>query len=139
MSASEEIKGNTLKVYMYLLQHGPSELRDIQRGLGLSSASLVSYHLGKLSETGLVTQDQYGVYSAIKEACDRVLRGYAKVGPAIVPQFFFFALLFTFLVAFFSYAALYLSGFTPYLIAVGAGMVVVFWYETYRLLRKLSV
>jgi hypothetical protein len=139
MLVGQEIKGNTLKVYLYLLRHGPSELKDVQRGVGLSSPSLASYHLGRLLEGGFVTQNEYGVYSAVKEASDRVLEGYARVGSAIVPQFFFFAVFFTVLVAFFSFAALWLSGFTPYLVVVGVAMVVVFWYETWRLWRRLSV
>jgi hypothetical protein len=139
MSGSQEVRGNTLKVYLYLLRHGPSELRDVQRGVGLSSASLASYHLGKLSEAGFVTQDEHGRYSAVKEASDRVLEGYSKMGPAIVPQLFFFALLFTILAAFFSFEALYASGFTVCLVAVCAAMVLVFWYETVRLWRRLAV
>jgi hypothetical protein len=139
MSANQEIRGNTLKIYLYLLRHGPSELRDIQHGVGLSSASLASYHLGKLTEAGFVTQDEHGRYSAVKETTDRVLEGYSKMGPAIVPQLFFFALLFTILVAFFSFEALYAPGFTVYLAAVSATMVVVFWYETVRLWRRLAV
>jgi hypothetical protein len=139
MSVGQEIKGNTLKVYLYLLRHGPSELKDVQRGVGLSSPSLASYHLGRLLEGGFVTQNEYGVYSAVKEASDRVLEGYARVGSAIVPQFFFFAVFFTVLVAFFSFAALWLSGFTSYLVVVGVAMVIVFWYETWRLWRRLSV
>jgi len=139
MSVSQEIRGNTLKVYLYLLRHGPSELRDVQRGIGLSSPSLASYHLGKLSEAGFVTQDEHGRYFAVKEASDRVLEGYSRMGPTIVPQLFFFALLFTILVTFFSFAALYASGFTPYLVALCAAMVLVFWYETVRLWRRLAV
>jgi hypothetical protein len=139
MSVSQEVRGNALKVYLYLLRHGPSELRDVQHGVGLSSASLASYHLGKLSDGGFVTQDEHGRYSAVKEASDRVLEGYSKMGPAIVPQLFFFALLFTILVAFFSFEALYASGFTVYLVAVCAAMVLVFWYETVRLWRRLAV
>jgi len=139
MSVSQEVRGNALKVYLYLLRHGPSELRDVQHGVGLSSASLASYHLGKLSDAGFVTQDEHGRYSAVKEASDRVLEGYSKMGPAIVPQLFFFALLFTILVAFFSFEALYASGFTVYLVAVCAAMVFVFWYETVRLWRRLAV
>lgn len=139
MSVSQEVRGNALKVYLYLLKHGPSELRDIQRGVGLSSASLASYHLGKLSEAGFVLQDEHGKYSAVKGASDRVLEGYSKMGPTIVPQLFFFALLFTILTAFFSFEALYTSGFTVYLVIVCAAMVVVFWYETVRLWRKLAV
>lgn len=139
MSVSQEIRGNTLKVYLYLLRHGPSELRDIQRGIDLSSASLASYHLRKLSEAGFVTQDEHGRYFAVKEASDRVLEGYSRMGPTIVPQLFFFALLFTILVAFFSFGALYASGFTPYLVALCAAMVLVLWYETVRLWRRLAV
>jgi hypothetical protein len=139
MSVSQEVRGNTLKVYLYLLRHGPSELRDVQHGVGMSSASLASYHLGKLSDAGFVTQDEHGRYSAVKEASDRVLDGYSRIGPTIVPQLFFFALLFSILVAFFSFGALYASGFTPYLVALGVAMVLVFWYETVRLWRRLAV
>jgi len=139
MSVSQEVRGNALKVYLYLLRHGPSELRDVQRGIGLSSPSLASYHLGKLSEAGFVTQDERGRYFAVKEASDRVLEGYSRMGPAIVPQLFFFALLFTILVTFFSFATLYASGFTPYLVAICAAMVLVLWYETVRLWRRLAV
>ncbi len=139
MPVSQEVKGNALKIYLYLLRHGPSELRDVQRGVGLSSASLASYHLGRLSEAGFVKQDDQGRYSAVKEASDRVLEGYSRMGPAIVPQLFFFALLFTILVAFFSFEVLNGSGFTVYLVAVCSAMVLVFWYETVRLWRRLAV
>jgi hypothetical protein len=139
MSVNHEVRGNALKVYMFLLRHGSSELRDIQRGVGLSSASLASYHLGKLSEAGFVKQDEYGKYFALKGASDKVLEGYSRMGPAIVPQLFFFALLFTILVGFFSFKALYDSSFIPYLVAVCAAMVLVFWYETVKLLRRLAV
>jgi hypothetical protein len=139
MAVSREVRGNTLKVYLYLLRHGPSELRDVQHGIGLSSASLASYHLGKLLEAGFAGQDKQGKYFAVKEASDRVLDGYSKIGPTVVPQMFFFALLFTILAAFFSFEALHATGFTPYLVAVCAAMVVVFWYETVRLWRRLAV
>jgi DNA-binding transcriptional ArsR family regulator len=138
MSKSQEVRGNALKIYLYLLRHGSSELRDIQRGVGLSSASLASYHLGKLTEAGFVAQDERGTYSAVKESSDRVLEGYSRLGPAIVPQLFFFAVLFTVLVAFFSFEALDASGFTVYMVAVCAAMVLVFWYETVRLWRRLA-
>jgi len=138
MSKSQEVRGNALKIYLYLLRHGSSELRDIQREIGLSSASLASYHLGKLTEAGFVVQDERGRYSAVKESSDRVLEGYSKMGPAIVPQLFFFAMLFTVLTAFFSFEALNASGFAVYLVAVCAAMVLVFWYETVRLWRRLA-
>ena len=139
MSADHDIRGKTLKVYLYLLRHGTSELRDIQRGVGLSSPSLATYHLRRLVQAGFVTRDKHGTYHAIKEASDRVLEGYSRIGPAIVPQLFFFALLFTILVAFFSYETLYAQSYAPYLVAVSIATILVIWYETVRLWRRLAV
>jgi hypothetical protein len=139
MSENQEIRGNTLKVYLYLLKHGPSELRDIQHALNFSSASLASYHLGKLLETGYAKQDEYGKYSAVKEASDKILEGYSKIGPAVVPQLFFFSLLFTILVVFFSLATWSGFDFIPYLVGLSFAMLAVFWFETIRLWRKLAV
>jgi hypothetical protein len=138
MPTNNEIKGNTLKVYLYILRHGPSELRDVQRGIGLSSPSLASYHLGKLMEAGFASQDEFGKYFALKDTSDKILDGYSKMGTTVVPQMFFFALLFTILAAFFSFMALSTTGFTIYLIGVCDAMVVVFWFETVRLWRKLA-
>jgi len=138
MQDNHEIRGNTLKAYLFLLKHGPSELREVQRGLNLSSASLASYHLGKLVEANYVSQDEQGKYFAVKEASAKVLEGYSKVGSAVVPQLFFFSLLFTILAAFFSVETLYGTGFTLYLIIISIMMVAVFWYETLRLWRKLA-
>lgn len=139
MSSNKEISGKTLKVYLYLLKHGPCELRDVQRGLNFSSASLASYHLGKLLETGLARQDEYGKYYAVKEASERILEGYSKIGPAVVPQLFFFSLFFTILVVFFSAATLSGLDFVPYLVGVSFAMLAVLWFETIRLWRRLAV
>jgi len=138
MSVKNEIRGNTLKIYIYLLRHGHSELRAIQHGVGLSSPSLASYHLGKLLEAGFVKQDEYGRYFALKEASEKVLEGFSRIGPAIVPQLFYFALLFTIIVPFFSILALQEPASVPYLVAVCAAMVIVLWYETLRVWRRLS-
>ena len=138
MSVSQEIKGNTLKIYLYLLKHGPSELREVQRGTEMSSPSLVSYHLGKLLEADFAKQDEYGKYFANKEKSDKVLEGYSKMGPALVPQMFFFALLFTILAAFFSFMALTSASFVVFLVGLSAAMILVFWYETVKLWRKLA-
>ena len=133
-----EIRGNTLKVYLFLLKHGPSELREIQRGLVLSSPSLASYHLGKLMDASYVNQDEQGRYFAIKDASTKVLEGYSKMGRTVVPQLFFFSLFFTILAIFFSVEALYGSYYTIYLIAASIAMVAVLWYETLVLWKKLT-
>jgi hypothetical protein len=132
-----EIKGNTLKVYLHLLRHGPCELRDVQREVGLSTASLASYHLGKLVDAGYAKQDEQGRYAAIGDTSGEILAGYSKIGAAIVPQLFFFALLFTILTAFFSYEILFDEDFTIYLVIIAFAMVVVLWFQTARLWKRL--
>jgi DNA-binding transcriptional ArsR family regulator len=139
MTAPKEITGNALRVYLYLITHGPSELREIQRGLGLSTPSLASYHLSRLVEAGYVAQDRDGRYVAIREASTEILQEYSKVGTTLVPRLLFFSFLFTILVAFFSYQALYSNGFTIYLVATSITMVALLWYETLRLWRRLVV
>jgi DNA-binding transcriptional ArsR family regulator len=105
MTKPKEITGNTLRIYLYLVVHGPSELREIQRGLNLSTPSLASYHLNRLMEAKYVEQDRESRYIALKESSTEILEGYLKVGTAMVPQLLFFAILFTILTAFFSYQA----------------------------------
>lgn len=139
MTTPKEITGNALRVYLYLVTHSPSELREVQRGLGLSTPSLAFYHLTRLAEAGYVTQDTEGRYVAVTEASMDILQEYSKVGTALVPKLLFFSFLFTILIPFFSYMALYSSGFTIYLVATSIGMVAVLWYETLRLWRKLVV
>ncbi len=138
MPFNQEIKGNTLKVYIYLIKNGPSDLRDIQRGLGLSSPSLASYHLGKLSEAGYASQNEQGQYFAQKEASYKILEGYSKVGSTVVPQLFFFALFFTIIGTFFSIQALFTEGFTLFLAITCVAMIIVFWYQTAKLWRRLT-
>jgi hypothetical protein len=139
MEINQEIRGNTLKVYLYLHRHGSSELREVQRGLNFSSASLASYHLGKLLEMGLAKQDEYGKYSPLKEASHIILEDYLKIGSALVPQLFFFSLLFTILVIFFSVGHWSGLNFVPYLIGVSFAMLAVLWYWTIKLWRKIPL
>jgi DNA-binding transcriptional ArsR family regulator len=139
MKAQKEITGNTLRAYLYLVTHGPCELREVQRGLGLSTPSLASYHLSRLVEAGYAKQDDESRYVAVKEASTEILQGYSKVGNTLVPQLFFFTVLFTILIAFFSYEAWLSLSYVPLLIATSLAMVVLLWYETFRLWRKLIV
>jgi DNA-binding transcriptional ArsR family regulator len=139
LKKSKEITGNALRTYLYLVTHGPSGLRDVQRGVGLSTPSLASYHLSRLVEAGYVRQDEEGRYVASEESSTEILEGYVKVRTALVPQFLFFAVLFTILIAFFSLESLLSTGFTIYLITASLAMVVLLWYESLRLWRRLVV
>lgn len=136
--APKEIKGNTLKVYVEVLRHGPSELRDVQRAVGLSTPSLASYHLGKLLEAGYLKQDEYKRYVASAEGVGDVLAGYSKVGTTVVPQLAFFAVLFSILIGYFAYQALASDAYVPLLAASAVGSALVLWYETLRVWRRLA-
>ncbi len=137
-TAPQELRGNTLRTYLYLLKRGPCELRDVQRGLDLSTPSLASYHLSKLVDARYVKQDENGRYVALGDAVGDVLAGYSKIGTAIVPQLSFFAVLFSILIGYFSFEALHAPSFTPYLLAVSLSAAAALWFETVRLWRRLA-
>lgn len=133
-----EIRGNTLRVYLFVLQHGPCELKDVQNGLGFSTASLASYHLKRLIDAGYAAQDGYGRYLASKENAGQLLAGYVKVGATVVPQLLFVAVLFTALIGYFAFAALSTPSYVDFLVASSVALVAVVWYETFRVWRRLS-
>ncbi|HKT21112.1 MAG TPA: hypothetical protein VJR06_00615 [Nitrososphaerales archaeon] len=133
-----DIRGNTLRVYVYLLRSGASELRDVQRALDFSTPSLASYHLGRLVEAGYATQDEHGRYLVAQGATNAILDGYTKLGGVVVPQLLFFAIVFTVTIGFFAYMSLLFSAYVPLLVAASAAMVLVFWYETARVWRRLA-
>lgn len=55
---TEDLGKTTLKVYRYLYRNGkPLGIRDIQRGLGLSSSSVAEYHVRKLLSMSLVKEE----------------------------------------------------------------------------------
>lgn len=133
-----EIKGNTLRVYLYILQHGPCELKDVQGGLEFSTASLASYHLRRLIDGGYATQDAYGRYLATKDTTRQLLEGYVKVGALVVPQLLFVSILFTVLVGYFAFMALNAASYLPFLVGSSLALIVVVWYETVRVWRRLA-
>ena len=135
---SVELKGNTLRVYLHLLRHGPSELRDVQRALGFSSPSLASYHLNRLISAGYAAQNDHGQYYSIKDASGEILEGYTRVGALLVPQLAFFAVLFTVLIVFLCLESLSNQAYLPLLVVASLALVGVVWYETVRVWRRLA-
>ncbi|MEM3670640.1 MAG: helix-turn-helix domain-containing protein [Thermoprotei archaeon] len=135
-SGLRELRGNTLRVYVFLLKSGPSELREVQRGLGLSSPSLASYHLSRLVELKYVVQDADGKYSVSKDVSPEILEGYLSVGGRIVPQLFFFSVFFTVLLGYFGYRVFMGAHYVPDLAVTGFAVVGVLWWETIRLIRR---
>jgi len=55
------LRGTTLRIYRFMYKEGrPMGLHEIQRALGLSSASIPQYHINKLLSAGLVKQQENG-------------------------------------------------------------------------------
>jgi len=132
------IRGNTLRVYLLLLRQGPSELREVQRGLALSTPSLASYHLDKLIAAKYCYQNERGQYCPVREASGEVLDGYSSVGARLIPQLFFFTVLFTPVIGYFAIMSLYNPAYVEFLVVGSASLLVVLWYQTIKVWRRLS-
>ena len=105
--ANEELEGNTLNVYAYVVHKGkPVETRDVTRGANLSSPSVAHRHLQKLEDLGLLERNPYGDYM-LKEKT--AVSGYVWVGRNLVPRLLFYS--FFFMGAFGAEVTILLLGF----------------------------
>ena len=99
---ASQLKGNTLRVYWYLLQspNNSAGPRDIQRKLKFSSPSLAAYHLDKLVELGLV-EKVVGEYQLRKVVDVGVLKQFTRLGGVILPRHVLYASMWSTIFAFF--------------------------------------
>lgn len=131
---SGELKGNTLRVYLYVLKSAGSNVgvREVQRALGFSSPRLAAYYLEKLEELGLV-ENKLGQYFLVKEVKVGVLRHFLKFGRIWLPRYLFYAAMYTtfliYIVVRFEEINTY-SVFALILSILGSA---IFWYETIRM------
>jgi len=90
--ANEELEGNTLNVYAYLVHaNKPVGTRDVTRGANLSSTSVAHRHLQKLEDLGLIEKNSYGNY-ILKEKTN--INGHVWVGRNLVPRLMFYSFFF---------------------------------------------
>ncbi|MFX0206847.1 MAG: helix-turn-helix domain-containing protein [Candidatus Hodarchaeota archaeon] len=81
------LKGKTLQIYWYLLTHGSSGIREIQKELKIPSPSTVSYHINKLVDAGLVIQSEStGKYLVKSEVKNGIMGLYIKIGRRMIPR-----------------------------------------------------
>lgn len=130
-----ELRGNTLRVYLYALKStGNIGVREVQRALGFSSPTLAVYHLDKLVNLGLL-EKRFGEYCLVREVKVGVLKQFTRVGMFMVPRHFFYATLFTTLLTLY---AIYLLSFervsssSVFALVFGVLGVLTSWYETIR-------
>jgi len=100
-NVASRLKGNTLRVYWYLLKspQGSVGVRRTQRELGFSSPALAVYHLDKLVELELV-EKELGEYRLLRKVDVGILRHFIKLGTFVFPRYMLYAMLFSTLLVF---------------------------------------
>ena len=130
-----ELRGKTLKVYLYMLKQGrPVGVREVQRELGFSSPSVAFHHLEKLMRLKVVEQDQMDNYVIAKKVDPGILQAFVNVGRFSVPRVGFYAAFFTTVAL--AYVVYNLRGLDVYALVGTLGASVVFWYELFRIWRR---
>lgn len=133
-----ELKGNTLRVYVYALRKQKVGVREVQRALLMSNPSLAQYHLNKLRDLGLVSESN-GEYEVSNEVKVDVMRDFLRVGTLIVPRFVFYAVFISVFAAYLSFTAYPFFRYVPILEWFSGTLILsalVFWYETVRAWRS---
>jgi hypothetical protein len=130
---ANDLKGNTLRVYWYLLNSSAEFIgpRQIQRDLGFSSPSLAVYHLDKLLDLGLVKKNT-GEYQ-LKEIVDvGILKQFMKWKGVIIPRHITYATLISTLYFFFLTQLREINFYSLFALIFGSLSTAIFWYETFR-------
>ncbi len=134
---ANELKGNTLRVYWYLLNSSSQFIgpRQIQRELGFSSPSLAVYHLDKLLDLGLV-EKKTGEYQ-IKEIVDvGILKQFIKWKGVIFPRHVTYATMISTLFIFFLTQLRLINFYSLFALIFGSLSTTIFWYETIRVWKS---
>lgn len=132
-----DLKGNTLRVYWFLLEcpNNSSGPRQIQRELGFKSPALAAYHLDKLIDLGLVDKIR-GEYQVTQVVEVGVLKQFMKLGSFMVPRYVTYATTITILFGFFLTQLREITFYSLFALIFGTVSTVIFWYETFRVWRS---
>ncbi len=132
------LKGNTLRVYWYLLKtpNGAVGARETQRALKFSSPALAVYHLDKLEELGLVEKNTSGEYRLVKAVNVGVLKQFVRFGTLMMPRHFFYATMFTTLLVFFLVQFRRIDFNSTFALVITILATAITWYETLRIWRQ---
>ena len=134
---ASELKGNTLRVYWYVMNADKQTVgvREVQRALSFSSPTLALYHLDKLRDLGLVSKET-GEYRLIKEVKVDVLKQFMRVGRVFVPRFSLYAVFFTILSVYYALRIGILDFFSFFGLSFGVAGAGIFWFETWKAWRQ---
>jgi len=136
-----KLKGTTLRVYWHLLRSGkPTTIRRLQRGLGLSSPSVASYHLEKLMDMDLVKKNVSGDYELKKTVSLEAMSSFVRISHLMIPRYMFYTtFFFTLLIVFIVGYASSLSQQGVFALVFGVSGLVITGYETWRQWRLKPV
>jgi predicted DNA-binding transcriptional regulator len=138
LSIEDQLKGKTLQVYTYMIKKKASVgIREVQRDLAFSSPSVANYHIEKLVEMALVSQDDYGRYFVVQKVQVGVLQAFVNIGGLAVPRLSFFAAFFTTLLI--AYIALNFDNLNIHAIGFALAGATAFWFETIRVWIKKPI
>jgi hypothetical protein len=131
------LKGNTLRVYWFLLRstNGVVGARETQRALKFSSPALAVYHLDKLAELGLAEKTN-GEYRLVKAVNVGVLKQFVRFGSFMLPRHFLYATMFTTLLIFYLTQFNRVDFFSLFALVLGLLATGIMWYETLRAWRQ---
>jgi len=131
------LKGNTLRVYWFLLQspNGVVGAREIQRALKFSSPALAVYHLDKLTELGLADKTN-GEYHLVKAVNAGVLKQFVRFGAFMLPRHFLYATMFTTLLIFYLIQFKQVDFYSIFALVLGLLSTGIMWYETIKAWRQ---
>lgn len=130
-----ELRGKTLKVYLYVLKQGrPVGVREVQRELGFSSPSVAFHHIEKLTRLGIIEQDSGGNYVLSKKVDPGILQAFVNVGRFSLPRLGFYAVFFTTVAV--AYLVIDRNFLDLYAVVGTVGAAAAFWFETARTWRR---
>jgi len=90
MAIEPELRGNTLRVYWYMLTSNESVgVREVQRALNMSSPSVASHHLTKLVSLDLVEQLSDNTYKVKQIVKVGVLQNFIGFRGRFLPRYAF--------------------------------------------------
>jgi hypothetical protein len=131
------LKGNTLRVYWFLLRspNGIVGARETQRALKFSSPALAVYHLDKLTELGLAEKTN-GEYRLVKAVNVGVLKQFVRFGALMLPRHLLYATMFTTLLIFYLTQFKQVNFYSTFALVLGLLATGIMWYETIKAWRQ---
>ncbi len=141
------LTGKTLEIYKYIItKRKPVGPRELQRAFKLSSSGVATFHLDKLHRNGLITKNENdGTYTVSRV----YLKHFFLLRSYLVPRYILYAVMFTSISLGWSVALYFGAGsllssplvFYVFLYGVMTSILAsgVFWYESFRVLKKEAI